>query len=83
MGLRVHSLRMAEGGDANRIPCEVVQTIADVFARILLLRVKGAGEDAPLLRMELAKKAWNGQTEIVAALDPKDVLLLRETYKKP
>lgn len=78
VGLRVHSLRPAREGDANRIPCQAVQAIEDVFALILLLRVRGSEPDAPLLRMELAKDAWKDRTDLDVTLSPQDVLLLRE-----
>ena len=76
--LRAHSLRPAQFGDVNRLACEVAQAIEDVFAMILLLRVKGAGPDAPLLRMEIPKADWHGQVEMAISIAPQDVLLLWE-----
>ena len=78
VGLRVHSLHAAGAQAVNRIPCRVQQAIEDVFSMILLLEVKGAEPDAPQIRLELAKEQWTGQAEMAVAIDPKDILLLRQ-----
>lgn len=78
VGLRVHSLRPAQSGDPNRLRCEVAKAIEDVFAMILLLRVRGAEVNAPLLRVEIPKADWVGQAEMEVSIAPEDVLLLRE-----
>ena len=55
--------------------------IDDVFASILLLRPAGAEPDAPLLRMELDKAVWtahDGETAVMVAIRPEDVLLLED-----
>ena len=77
IGLRVHSLRVPKDGDINRIFCEVVDAIEDVFAIVLMLRVKCAEADAPLIRIEIPKADWNEQKEWEVAIDPRDLLLLR------
>jgi len=56
----------------------VAQAIEDVFAMILLLRVRGAEANAPLLRVEIPKADWVGQAEMEVSIAPDDVLLLRE-----
>ena len=81
VGLRSHHLHLAAPGEENAFSCQVVRVIDDVFASILLLRPEGAEPDAPLLRMELDKAVWaahDGETAVMAAIRPEDVLLLED-----
>lgn len=79
IGLRARSLRPAEAGAENAFSCRVIRVVEDVNALAILLRPEGAAE-APLLRMEADKGAWQvpeGKA-VTVAVDPKDILLLKE-----
>ncbi|MDR0840854.1 MAG: ATP-binding cassette domain-containing protein [Christensenellaceae bacterium] len=77
VGIRVHSLRLCEPGAPNAIPCTVARAVEDVLSVILMLRVQGALPGAPLLRFELPKAQWQGDSAAFCIqICPKDILLL-------
>ena len=80
IGIRARSLHPAEAGAENAFPCRVLRTVEDVFSLVVLLRPEGAAENAPPLRMEVEKGAWQmpeGGT-VTVAVRPRDILLLGE-----
>jgi molybdate transport system ATP-binding protein len=80
MGVRAHCIRFATEGEENAFPCAVTRVIQDVFSTIVLLRPDGAAADAPLLRMELDKAAWQAvpdKTHVAVAIPPEEILLLK------
>ena len=80
IGIRARSLHPAEAGAENAFPCRVLRTVEDVFSLVVLLRPEGAAENAPPLRMEAEKGAWQmpeGGT-VTVAVRPRDILLLGE-----
>ena len=80
IGVRAHQVRPAPPGTENSFPCAVVRVIEDVFSTVVLLRPEGAAADAPLLRMELDKAAWQAvpdKQRLTAAIPPEDILLLK------
>ena len=80
IGIRAHQVRPAPPGTENSFPCAVVRVIEDVFSTVVLLRPEGAAADAPLLRMELDKAAWQAvpdKQRLTAAIPPEDILLLK------
>jgi len=79
IGIRAHYLHAAAEGDVNRIPAVVLHATENVFSMILMLRVEGADEDAPLLRMELPKEEWRRiqSGRLIISIAPEDILLLK------
>ena len=78
VGIRARSLRPAEAGWLNAFSCRVVRVVEDVDALAVLLRPENAAAEAPLLRMEADKGAWQvpeGEA-VTVAVDPGDLLLL-------
>lgn len=81
IGIRAHHIHPAKPDEANAFPCSVVRVVQDVFSAIVLLRPDGAAEDAPLLRMELERDAWQAlpdQNHLTVSIPPEAILLLRE-----
>jgi molybdate transport system ATP-binding protein len=79
-GIRSHHVRPAREDDVNRLECDVVRVIDDVFGVIVLLRPKGAAADAPPLRMELSKEDWalcGAPESLCAGIAPEHILLLK------
>ncbi|MCI9121734.1 MAG: ATP-binding cassette domain-containing protein [Oscillibacter sp.] len=79
LGIRANRVRPAEPGAQNAFPCEVVRVTEDVFAMLLMLRPAGA--EGPLLRMELGKdrfQAPDRDGQLWAAVQPEDLMLLEE-----
>ncbi len=58
VGLRAHLLHPVADGEENRIPCRIRRVTEQPFSFVLSLRVDGAAEDAPALRMEMTKEAY-------------------------
>ncbi|MBR4098361.1 MAG: ATP-binding cassette domain-containing protein [Clostridium sp.] len=58
VGIRAHHIRPASAPGENTFSCAAVRVVEDVFSIIVLLRPEQALPDAPLLRMELEKAAW-------------------------
>lgn len=80
IGIRAHHVRFGAAGDMNTIPCAVVRVVEDVFSTIVLLRPVRAASNAPLLRMELDKAAWQtvpDRDQITVSIAPQDILLLK------
>jgi molybdate transport system ATP-binding protein len=80
MGIRAHCLRFADGDEENTLSCAVTRVIQDVFSTIVLLRPDGASPDAPLLRMELDKAAWQAvpdKSRVTVSIPPEEILLLK------
>ncbi|WP_455582313.1 sulfate/molybdate ABC transporter ATP-binding protein [Dysosmobacter sp.] len=81
VGVRAHHVRMAPPAGENRIDCQVVRAVEDVFSAIVLLRPVNAAAGAPLLRMELDKAAWavvSDKERITVSIHPSDILLLQD-----
>ncbi|MEG1593050.1 MAG: ATP-binding cassette domain-containing protein [Oscillibacter sp.] len=76
VGIRACHVRLAEAGAENAISCELVHRIPDLSGGIALLRPRGAGPAAPLLRMEL-EAAVSVDTPLTVSLAPEDILLLK------
>ena len=60
-------------------PCTVERVVEDVFSTIVLLRPEGAAPEAPLLRMELDKDAWQAvpdKSRLTVSVPPEAILLL-------
>ncbi len=80
VGIRSHSVHPAEPGAPNAFTCTVERVVDDVFAVIVLLRPAGAGAEAPLLRMELEKAAWDtlpNKESLTVSVAPEELLLLK------
>lgn len=80
VGIRAHHVRFAEASAENAFSCTVVRVVEDVFSTIVLLRPTRAKSDAPVLRMELDKAAWQAapdKHEITVSIAPQDILLLK------
>ena len=79
LGVREHCVRPAGEETVNVFPCRTVRVTEDVSAMLADLRPEGAAEDAPLLRMELDKAAWDAlpdKEHIRVSVRPEDLLLL-------
>lgn len=79
-GIRARHIRPAEPEKENAFPCRVLRVIDDVFSTIVLLMPQGAAPDAPPMRMEMDKTAWQGLSDkgrLTVSVSPKDILLLR------
>ena len=80
VGIRARQIRPAVPGTENSFPCAVARVIQDVFSTVVLLRPEGAAPEAPPLRMELDRAAWQAvpdQRRLTAAIPPEDILLLK------
>jgi molybdate transport system ATP-binding protein len=80
VGIRAHHVHLANSDKENAFSCAVVRVIQDVFSTVVLLRPLGASPDAPVLRMELDKDAWQqveNKNQVTVAVAPGDILLLR------
>lgn len=80
IGIRAHHVRLADAHAENALPCAVVRVVEDVFSTIVLLRPVRAAGNAPLLRMELDKAAWQAvpdRDQITVSIAPQDILLLK------
>ena len=79
IGIRAHHVQPASPGAENAFPCTAVKVVEDVFSTIVLLRPEGAAPEAPLLRMELDKEAWQAVTDkarLTVSVPPEAILLL-------
>lgn len=79
LGIRAGRVHPAEPGEENAFPCRVVRVTEDVASIQAALRLEGADETAPLLRMELPKDVWAAlpdQDRFLAALRPEDLMVL-------
>ena len=79
MGVRAHHVRPAPPGTENSFSCRVARVIEDVFSTIVLLRPEGAAPEAPPLRMELDKAAWQAvpdKSHLTVSVPPEVILLL-------
>lgn len=79
LGLRAHYLHLAETGEANTFPCQVLRVTEDASAVLAALRPEAAPPGAPPLWMELPKEDWAAlpdQTRLLAAVRPEDLMLL-------
>lgn len=80
IGIRAHHIHFAEARMENAISCTVVRIVEDVFSTILLLRPVHAKPNAPMLRMELDKTAWQAvpdQKRLTVSIASQDILLLK------
>ena len=80
IGLRAHHVHFCTPEDVNAIPCRAVRVVEDVFSTIVLLRPLHAKPDAPVLRMELDKAAWQAAPDretFTVSVAPQDILLLK------
>ena len=80
VGIRSHHLFPVEVPAENTISCFVIRTIDDVFGTIILLRPEGATADAPPLRMELSREAWEpwaSAQRVTVCVSPQNILLLK------
>ena len=79
IGIRAHHVRPAAPGGENCFACTVERVVEDVFSTIVLLRPEGAAPEAPLLRMELDKEAWQAvpdKSHLTVSVPPEAILLL-------
>ena len=77
VGIREECLRPAAKEDENVLDCAVVRRVEDVSAGVLLLRPRGGGPDAPLLRMKVEKGAALPEGDTLrVVLPPEDILIL-------
>ena len=78
VGIRARSLRLAEPGAANAFACRVIRVVEDVNALVVLLQPEGAAADAPPVRMEADKDAWEARPgeQVLVTVDPGGILLL-------
>ena len=75
VGLRAHHLHP----DPSGFPCHVIRVIEDIFSTIVLLQPDNALPDAPPLRMELSKSAWQAVPDhhhLSVSINFSDILLL-------
>ena len=79
IGIRAHHVQLAGPGAENAFSCTAVKVVEDVFSTIVLLRPEGAAPEAPLLRMELDKEAWQAvpdKDRLTVSVPPEAILLL-------
>ena len=79
IGIRAHHVRPAAPGGENCFACTVERVVEDVFSTIVLLQPEGAAPEAPLLRMELDKEAWQAVPDkgrLTVSAPPEAILLL-------
>ena len=79
VGIRLHDLKMAEGGENNAVTCEVAEVIENPFSYTVMLRPQKS-ETGGLFGIELAKKEWeqySGET-LAVCFAPEALLLLKE-----
>ena len=63
--------------ETDALSCQVIHAVEDVAAMILLLRPERARtDDAPLLRVEIPKEAWHGQTQCTVYIRSPQAFLL-------
>ena len=77
IGLRAHHIHP----DPNGFECRVLRVIEDVFSTIVLLLPVGSAADAPPLRMELDKAAWQAVPDhsiLSVSIEPNHILLLQQ-----
>ena len=70
----------APEGTEGAFHCAVERVIQDVFTTIVLLRPEHAAPDAPPLRMELEREAWqklDRPNALWVHIQPRDLLLLK------
>ena len=76
IGLRAHHIHP----DPHGFECRVLRVIEDVFSTIVLLLPVGSAADAPPLRMELDKAAWQAvpdHSTLSVSIEPDHILLLQ------
>ena len=79
-GIRAHHVTAVPEGTPGAFYCTVERVIQDVFTTIVLLRPEGAAPDAPPLRMELEREAWqklDRPNTLWVHIQPRDLLLLK------
>ena len=80
VGIRAHHVAAVPEGTPGAFRCTVERVIQDVFTTIVLLRPEQAADDAPPLRMELEREAWqrlDRPESLWVHVQPKDLLLLK------
>ena len=80
VGIRAHHVTAVPEGTPGAFYCTVERVIQDVFTTIVLLRPEGAAPDAPPLRMELEREAWqklDRPNALWVHIQPRDLLLLK------
>ena len=80
VGIRAHHVSIACENGQNAFSCAVLRVIQDVFTTIVLLRPDSAAPDAPPLRMELPRDAWQAvpdKTHLTVSIQSRDLLLLK------
>ena len=79
-GIRAHHVAAVPEGTPGAFRCTVERVIQDVFTTIVLLRPEQAAPDAPPLRMELEREAWqklDRPNALWVHIQPRDLLLLK------
>ncbi len=76
VGIRSHDMECVTQPGENTFPCQVVQTIADSFNYILMLRPREAGEDTIPLRWEITREQYAALPEQWFIRLPKEKLML-------
>ena len=80
VGIRAHYVTAVPEGTPGAFRCTVERVIQDVFTTIVLLRPEQAADDAPPLRMELEREAWqrlDRPESLWVHVRPQDLLLLK------
>ena len=80
VGIRAHHVAAVPEGTPGAFRCTVERVIQDVFTTIVLLRPEQAADDAPPLRMELEREAWqrlDRPESLWVHVQPQDLLLLK------
>ena len=80
VGIRAHHVAAVPEGTPGAFRCTVERVIRDVFTTIVLLRPEQAADDAPPLRMELEREAWqrlDRPESLWVHVQPQDLLLLK------
>jgi len=80
VGIRSHSVRLAEADGENVLECDVLRVTEELFGVAILLRPVTATEktDFSQIRLELPKEQWiTGKSTVKIAMSAEDLLLLR------
>ena len=80
VGIRARHVMTVPEGTPDAFYCTVERVIQDVFTTTVLLRPERAAPDAPPLRMELEREAWqklDRPNALWVSVQPRDILLLK------
>ncbi len=81
VGIRSHSLRVADGSGPNRMECGVIRVVEDVFSTVILMSSAGGDRGFSRLRLEMPKEDWaavGGGERLWLELPPEALLPLVE-----